>query len=155
MVVATFRTVFPSVSIWNTIFGDYLLLGRLEPTPIVRYWIGIGYLNREVWPDGLAQFQRALQARPGHRPSLLGTSLAYLKMGQAATAFDLARQLVAEDPREAAAFYIAGLAAEALQSRPQAISLLGPPGACLGHELSPSVGSESLQRCLDFAIVRL
>jgi spermidine synthase len=225
MVVATFRTVFPSVSIWNTIFGDYLLLGRVEPTPIdlaalkarvetnpgvwgdldrfgiqgwsgilgyfmlgeddtarftakaglntddrlplefnapralykdtvllnwktvhsfkqadlpavtpesralledpnVRYWIGIGYLNREVWPDGLAQFQRALQAQPGHRPSLLGTSLAYLRMGQAAAAFDLARQLVAEDPREAAAFYIAGLAAEALQSRPQAISLL-------------------------------
>jgi spermidine synthase len=34
MVVKTFRTVFPATSIWNTTRGDFLLLGRAEPTPL-------------------------------------------------------------------------------------------------------------------------
>jgi len=33
MVVKTFRTAFPATSIWNTIRGDFLLLGRGEPAP--------------------------------------------------------------------------------------------------------------------------
>jgi spermidine synthase len=33
-VVRTFRTAFPATSIWNSTRGDYLLLGRAEPTPL-------------------------------------------------------------------------------------------------------------------------
>jgi tetratricopeptide (TPR) repeat protein len=34
MIVNTFRSVFPSVSIWNTTRGDYLLVGVQEPAPV-------------------------------------------------------------------------------------------------------------------------
>ncbi len=34
MVINTFRSVFPSVTMWNTIRSDFLLVGRLEPTSI-------------------------------------------------------------------------------------------------------------------------
>src|SRR5439155_9912128 len=34
MIVKTFRTVFPRTSIWNTIRGDFLLLGRTGVTPL-------------------------------------------------------------------------------------------------------------------------
>jgi len=34
MIVKTFRNVFPATSIWNTTGGDFLLLGRVEPTPL-------------------------------------------------------------------------------------------------------------------------
>jgi Spermine/spermidine synthase domain len=34
MVIATFRSVFPATSVWQVAQGDYLLVGRMEPTPI-------------------------------------------------------------------------------------------------------------------------
>src|SRR4030095_5336 len=34
MVVESFRRVFPTVTIWNTMPGDFLLLGQTKPTPL-------------------------------------------------------------------------------------------------------------------------
>lgn len=34
MVVGTFQAVFPAASVWHSAAGDYLLLGRIEPTPL-------------------------------------------------------------------------------------------------------------------------
>ena len=34
MIVNTFRSAFPSVTIWNTNQGDYLLVGAMEPAPV-------------------------------------------------------------------------------------------------------------------------
>jgi spermidine synthase len=34
MVVRTFRSVFPATTVWKTATGDYLLIGRPEPTPL-------------------------------------------------------------------------------------------------------------------------
>jgi spermidine synthase len=52
MVVNTFRSVFPSVNVWNTIRGDYLLIGRMEPAPIDLTLLKTRYqTNPGVWRD--------------------------------------------------------------------------------------------------------
>jgi spermidine synthase len=68
MVLNTFRTVFPAVSIWNTITGDFLLVGRAAPVPVdlerirTRYERNPGVLRdlRRIgimaWPGVLGYF---------------------------------------------------------------------------------------------------
>jgi spermidine synthase len=68
MVVRTFRTAFPATSIWNTTRGDFLLLGRAEPTPLdlnqlkARYQMNPGLapelrqLGIQGWSGGLGYF---------------------------------------------------------------------------------------------------
>ncbi len=68
MVINTFRSVFPSVTVWNTIKGDFLLVGRMEPTPVdldrlrVRYqenpgvWRDLDRIGITTWPSVLGYF---------------------------------------------------------------------------------------------------
>jgi spermidine synthase len=68
MVVKTFGSVFPSISVWHTTSGDYLLLGRMEPGPIDLARIQARYaanpaLRRDLeligvrgWPGVLGYF---------------------------------------------------------------------------------------------------
>jgi spermidine synthase len=52
MVVQTFRTAFPATSVWNTIRGDYLLLGRLDAAPVDLARLKSRYeANPGVWRD--------------------------------------------------------------------------------------------------------
>jgi spermidine synthase len=225
MVVRTFRSVFPATTIWNTIPGDFLLIGRVESTPFdlttvrerfqtnpavwsvfdrfgirdwpgvlgyfmlgerdtarftgsgrlntddllplefsapralytstttanwqsirrfkteefppltpesqaeidhpdARFWIGMGYYVRGVLGDALVNFQRALQLDPGHVPSLLAASAVFTRDGNPAAGFDLVRQALARSPQNAEAHYLAGVAAEALGRRAEALGYL-------------------------------
>jgi spermidine synthase len=225
MVVKTFRTAFPAVSVWNTIRGDFLLLGRLEVGPLdlggmaaryqtnpgvwqdleriairswpgvlgyfmlgeadtarfaepggintddrlplefsapralyldttldnwnlvrsyrteelppvtaesqavldrpdVRHQIGLGYARREVWQEALQQFQHALDRDPAHAPSLLAVAGVHLRLGRPAEALRLARGVTGREPANAEAFFIAGLAAEALRTPTEAVGFL-------------------------------
>jgi spermidine synthase len=45
MIVNTFRSVFPSVSVWSTHVGDYLLIGATEPEPVDLLRLKERYLN--------------------------------------------------------------------------------------------------------------
>src|SRR5262249_14401443 len=68
MVVNTFRSVFPAVSLWNTIPGDFLIVGRAAPAPIdldllrARYdenpgvWRDLERLGIHSWPGILGYF---------------------------------------------------------------------------------------------------
>jgi spermidine synthase len=52
MVVETFRTVFPAVSIWQVSPGDFLLLGRVDPAPLDLSLVKARYqTNRAVRRD--------------------------------------------------------------------------------------------------------
>lgn len=52
MIVKTFRTVFPSTSIWNTIRGDFLFVGKAEPMPLDPHIVKARYhTNPGVWGD--------------------------------------------------------------------------------------------------------
>jgi spermidine synthase len=226
MIVRTFRSVFPATTIWNTIRGDFLLIGRVDPAPFdltklrerfqtnpgvwgafdrfgirgwagalgyfmlsegdtarlagpgrlntddllplefsapralyarttdsnwesvqsfrteelpsltpesraalnrpdARYWVGAGYFARDVLEDARASFQRALELDHGYVPALLGASVASTKSGNPAAGFDLARRALTRSPQSPEAHYLAGLAAEALGRRAEALAHLG------------------------------
>ncbi len=225
MIVNTFKTGFPAVSVWNTIPGDFLLIARTDPTPLdltllkeryesnpgvwrdferfrvgswpgilgyfmlgesdtvtlakgaglntdnrltleftaprglyldttmknwetirsfrtaelpdvspvdrpllddpeVRYWIGMGYLGRQIFRDAFPHFQKVLAADPRHTKALLAQSEVYLGVGRAPDAFRLARAVIDRDPQNGTAFFLAGVASELLNSRNDAIALL-------------------------------
>lgn len=92
--------------------------------PEVRYMIGLTYLIRNVLEDALVHFQRALQLAPEHTPATLAASAVYLRLGRPSTALDLARQVVAREPVNANAFFLAGLAFEALNAPSDAVTFL-------------------------------
>jgi spermidine synthase len=63
MVVATFRSAFPSTSVWESMPGDFLLLGRVEPAPL-----DLGRLRArwEALPRVRADFERlGIRGWPG------------------------------------------------------------------------------------------
>jgi len=88
----------------------------------VRYWIGATYLARGILEDALTQFQLALQLDPKDTRSLLGVSQAYLGLRRAAEALDAAQTVVAREPNNADALFMAGLASQAQDARPEAIA---------------------------------
>jgi tetratricopeptide (TPR) repeat protein len=215
MVAKTFATAFPATSIWNTVPGDYLLLGQAESRPIdlglvrarypklgrrgeawpgifgyfvldeedsarfaagarvntddrlplefsapralyldtteqnwrlvrsfrtadlpavtrdsqpeferaeVRYWVGMGYLERGLVDDALEHFQRALQRDPRHRPSMLWAGTAHLRLSRPGEALRLAKAVLDRDPRDVEALVLAGLASTALRTPAQAVA---------------------------------
>src|SRR5262249_8226944 len=63
MVVKTFRSVFPGTSIWNTLRGDLLLMGRAEPKPFDLRLVEQRFTR--VGPDLLGMGMR-------HWPAVLG-----------------------------------------------------------------------------------
>jgi spermidine synthase len=225
MVINSFRSSFPAVSIWNTIPGDFLLIGRREAVPLdlhalkaryegnpgvwgdfdrfrvggwpgvlgyfmlgeedtpkllegaglntddrlsleftaprglyrdttmgnwemirrsrtaalpqvtpesrpelelpdVRYWIGMGYLGRQIYRDAFPFFQQVLAADPGHTGAMLALSEVYLGVGRPAESFRLARAVIDREPLNGTAFFVAGVSSELLNSRNDAIALL-------------------------------
>jgi tetratricopeptide (TPR) repeat protein len=83
--------------------------------------VGAGYFDRDVLEDALANFQRALELEPGHVPALLGASVASTKSGNPAAGLDLAQRALTRSPQSPEAHYLAGLAAEALGRRGEAL----------------------------------
>jgi spermidine synthase len=59
MIVQTFRSAFPFVTIWNTTAGDYLLVGSLDPAPI-------DLLRMKERYDHIAGVREELQQRLNH-----------------------------------------------------------------------------------------
>jgi predicted Zn-dependent protease len=84
----------------------------------------MGYLGRSIWGDAGTQFQRALALEPGHTGATLGLGEVYLAVGRPADAFGLARAVIAKEPANARAFFMAGVAAALLNTRDDAIALL-------------------------------
>jgi spermidine synthase len=68
MVVRTFRAVFPAATVWNTIPGDFLLIGQVDPAPFdldgmrARYetnpgvWRDLDRIGVRAWPMALGYF---------------------------------------------------------------------------------------------------
>jgi len=90
----------------------------------VRYWIGVSYLTRGLAGDALHHFRVALQLDPDHIASMHAASRASLDLNQPAEALDLARHVIAREPLNADANYLAGVAAAALNRKEQARGFL-------------------------------
>jgi len=88
--------------------------------PEVRYWIGSAYLNKGMLDDALSQFQQALQLDPEHAGSLLGAARAQLGLRRPAEALGLAKRAIVRERLNAEAFYLAGLASQALNASTEA-----------------------------------
>ena len=93
-------------------------------SPEVRYWIGMGYMRRNAPEDALAQFEKALQLDPAHRPSMLAVGVLYLRFGRPAEALTLARAMLAREPQNVKPYFLAGLAAAALYGPSDAVGYL-------------------------------
>jgi tetratricopeptide (TPR) repeat protein len=92
--------------------------------PDVRYGIGVAYLSRGVLADALTQFQHALQIDPDHTRSLLGASRVQLGLHRPAESLALAKQVIAREPLNANALFLAGLASRALNATTDAAEFL-------------------------------
>jgi spermidine synthase len=76
MVVKTFRTVFPDTTIWGTVKGDFLLLGRAEKAPLDLHVIKARFkMSTEVGRD---LYRLGIDAWPG--------VLGYFMLGEEDTA---------------------------------------------------------------------
>jgi spermidine synthase len=92
--------------------------------PDARYWIGAAYLSQRLPEDALFHFQHALQLDPDHTRSLLGASRVHLGLGRPAEALSLAKKVIAREPLNADAFFLAGLASRAMNATTEAAALL-------------------------------
>ena len=106
--------------------------------------IGVTDLWRKVWDDALVQFRRALVLDPEYEPAIAGSGHALLKLGQPREGLALAEQVLAKDPRNVDALYLAGLAWQALDDRGKAVTYLQQASA-----LAPD--HEELKRALQSA----
>jgi spermidine synthase len=117
--------------------------------PDVRYWIGANYLSRGMLEDALSQFQQALQLDPEHAESLLGATRVHLRLRRPAEALGLARRVIAREPLNADAFYLAGLASRALNANTEAAAFferaanLEPQNDQFRRALGPAVGGSA------------
>ncbi len=91
----------------------------------VRYAIGMGYLVRGVPGDALVHFARALELDPGHIPSALGAGRAELRLGHWSAALAGANGVLAREPRNSAALFVAAVATARLDRPEQALLMLG------------------------------
>ena len=115
----------------------------------VRYWIGIAYLRRQMPEYALTQFQHALQLDPDDTLSLLGAGHAYLNLRRPAEALGLAKRVIANEPINADAFFLAGLASRALNATTEAATFferaatLQPRNAVFRREVTRAGGGST------------
>jgi spermidine synthase len=75
-----------------------------------RYDLGLELARRNFRVLALAQFDRVLAADPRHAPALVAASATSLLLGQSHKALELASRAIKVEPRNAQAFYLAGIA---------------------------------------------
>jgi spermidine synthase len=126
-------------------------LPRLSPDgrgeidqPAARTAIGYTDLWRKVWDDALAQFRRALELDPTYTAALVGTGESLMRLGRPKDGLDMAQKVLAREPKRLDALYLAGLAAGALDDRPNAIVYLEQASA-----LAPD--NEDIKRAIQAA----
>lgn len=90
----------------------------------VRYAIGMGYLVRDVPGDALVHFTRALRLDPGHVPSALGAGRSEFRLGHWSAALAHADGVLAREPRNSAALFVAAVATARLDRPDQALLML-------------------------------
>jgi len=117
--------------------------------PGVRYWIGATYLKQQMPEDALAQFQQALQLDPEDTRSLLGAGHTSLNLRRPAEALGLAKRVIANEPINADAYFLAGLASRALDATTEAATFferaatLQPQNAAFRRELNLAGGGST------------
>ena len=90
----------------------------------VEAGIGAGYASRYVYSEALAHLSRALQIDPDFRPALIWNASVLLRVGQPAVALTMAQRVLAREPQNAEALFLAGLAYEATHAREQALAAI-------------------------------
>jgi len=90
----------------------------------VRYAIGMGYLVRDVPGDALVHFTRALELDPRHVPSSLGAGRSEFRLGHWSAALAHADGVLAREPGNSAAMFVAAVATARMDRPGQALSLL-------------------------------
>jgi len=99
--------------------------GRAETNRAeVRYAIGMGYLVRDVPGDALVHFTRALELDPRHIPSALGAGRSEFRLGHWSAALAYADGVLAREPRNGAALFVAAVATARLDRPDQALLML-------------------------------
>jgi tetratricopeptide (TPR) repeat protein len=93
-------------------------------TAQARYTIGIVYLGRQVLPDALAHFQRALELDPTLSRAAIQAGRVSLRLGRPTEALGFGRQVLAREPQSAEALLVAGLASLALKAPAEATAFL-------------------------------
>src|SRR5262249_7201928 len=110
------------------------------------YAIGMTYLGRNVLPDALAWFLRAVERDPAHNQARLEAARLSLRLDRPSAGLALARDLSTRDPRNAEALLVAGRAALALNMPRDAVALLQKAA-----ELKPE--NEEIKRALSKALL--
>jgi len=90
----------------------------------VRHAIGMAYLGRDVPGDALVHFVRALEIDPRHIPSALGAGRSDLRLGRWAAALAQADGVLAREPRNSAALFVAAVATARLDRPDEALVIL-------------------------------
>jgi tetratricopeptide (TPR) repeat protein len=90
----------------------------------VRYAIGMGYLARDVPDDALVHFTRALQIDPRHTPSALGAGRSEFQLGRWPAALGHADGVLAREPGNSAALFLAAVAAARMDRPGPALVML-------------------------------
>jgi tetratricopeptide (TPR) repeat protein len=93
-------------------------------TAQARYTIGMVYLGRQVLPDALAHFQRALELDPTLSRAAIAAGRVSLRLGRPTEALGFGRQALAREPKSAEALLVTGLASLALKAPGEATAFL-------------------------------
>lgn len=99
--------------------------GRGETNRVeVRYAIGMGYLARDVPGDALVHFTRALELDPLDVPSALGAGRSEFLLGHWSAALAHADGVLAREPGNSAALFVAAVATARMDRPGSALPLL-------------------------------
>ena len=79
-----------------------------------QYAIGLVPYSQRRWTDSLARFRRAMELNAEYMPAVLMAAEASLKLGRAGDALAFAQRVLAREPQNADALFVAGQAAEML-----------------------------------------
>ena len=106
---------------------------RAIDEPRARTVIGATGLWRKTLDDALDQFRRALELDPDYTPAIVGTAEVLLRQGNAKGGLGLAEKVIAREPLNVNALYLAGLASTALDDRIKGIAYLEQASALAPH----------------------
>ena len=121
----------------DTIDANWSLLRRFRSAPVppispdsinelrdpaTWYSIGLVQLSWNNHRDAADSFEHALKLDPAHTGSSIGASTTYLRLGQPLRALELAQSVIARDPGNGNALYLAGISAQALSRSREAIA---------------------------------